>query len=83
MAFSDRFDEFRRVDCELLGCSMDSQFVHQTYCERPRSEGGLQGLNYPLLSDHSRDISNAYGVVIEEGEEKGASYRAAFIIDRK
>jgi len=52
------------------------------YCQKPRSEGGLGGLTYPLIADIDRNISKSYGVLIEEGEEKGASYRATFILDK-
>ena len=62
---------------------MDSQFVHENFCNKPRSEGGLKGINFPLLSDVDRSICYNYGVIIEEGEEKGAPYRATFIIDKK
>jgi mitochondrial tryparedoxin peroxidase, trypanosomatid typical 2-Cys peroxiredoxin len=31
----------------------------------------------------SREMAFTYGVIIEEGEEKGASYRSIFIIDRR
>lgn len=34
------------------------------------------------MSDVNREISRKYGVLIEDGEEKGASFRATFIIDR-
>jgi peroxiredoxin (alkyl hydroperoxide reductase subunit C) len=62
---------------------MDSKFVHQQYCSKTRNEGGLQGLNFPLISDSDRSISYNYGVIISEGAETGASYRATFIIDKK
>jgi alkyl hydroperoxide reductase subunit AhpC len=28
IAFSDRSDEFRKINCELIGCSTDSHFSH-------------------------------------------------------
>jgi alkyl hydroperoxide reductase subunit AhpC len=28
VAFSDRVDEFRKINCELIGCSTDSHFSH-------------------------------------------------------
>ena len=77
------YEEFKAIDCEIIGCSMDSHFVHMQYCKKPRDEGGLAGLQFPLISDSQRIISENYGVIIEDGEEKGASYRATFIIDSK
>ena len=28
IAFSDRSDEFRKINCEVIACSTDSQFSH-------------------------------------------------------
>ncbi|KRX01853.1 Thioredoxin-like fold [Pseudocohnilembus persalinus] len=80
--FSEYIDQFKQLQTQVLGCSVDSQFVHQNYCTKPRSEGGVGGINFPLLSDVNREVSRRYGVMIEDGEEKGASFRATFIIDK-
>jgi len=45
-----------------------------------RNQGGLGGLNYPLLSDFSKEISRRYGVFIEDNG--GIALRGLFIIDR-
>lgn len=41
-------------------------------------DGGLGGLNYPLLSDFNKSISREYGVLIEKA---GIALRGLFIID--
>lgn len=41
-------------------------------------EGGLGGLNYPLLSDFHKNVSRDYGVLIEDA---GIALRGLFIID--
>src|ERR1039458_9063880 len=50
-AFSDRADEFKKLGCEILGCSVDSQFSHLAWANTPRKEGGLGEIKYPLLAD--------------------------------
>ncbi|VDN42842.1 unnamed protein product, partial [Gongylonema pulchrum] len=40
-AFSDRADEFRKLNTELIACSCDSHFSHLAWTQTPRSEGGL------------------------------------------
>eukprot|EP00831_Metopus_contortus_P048908 TRINITY_DN400_c0_g1_i3.p1 TRINITY_DN400_c0_g1~~TRINITY_DN400_c0_g1_i3.p1 ORF type:complete len:226 (+),score=20.90 TRINITY_DN400_c0_g1_i3:122-799(+) len=71
------------LDCEVLGCSVDSVFSHMEYNLKPKDEGGLGGLEIPLIGDLSKDIAESYGVLVKEGENKGAAFRATFIIDTK
>lgn len=79
--FSDLADQFRGVNTEVIGCSVDSHFTHREYALKPRKEGGLAPLDIPLLSDKSHDISKDYGVLIDSGKEKGVDLRGTFIID--
>lgn len=54
-----------------------------SYIQKPRSEGGLGPINFPLLSDVDRKISRDYGVLVSGGSESGACLRSTFIIDNK
>jgi peroxiredoxin (alkyl hydroperoxide reductase subunit C) len=78
-AFSDRYDEFKAINTEVLGVSVDSQFSHLAWIQTPRNDGGLGDLNYPLVSDLKREISEAYGVLSADG----IALRGLFIIDRE
>jgi alkyl hydroperoxide reductase subunit AhpC len=78
IAFSNRINEFRDIGCEVLGISTDSHFSHLAWISQPRKQGGLGGLNYPLVSDFNKNISRDYGVLIEEA---GIALRGLFIID--
>lgn len=78
IAFSDRADEFRNIECELVACSTDSHFTHLAWINTPRKQGGLGNLNIPLLADKSHRISRDYGVL---DEETGIPFRGLFIID--
>ncbi len=81
--FSDAYERFKEIDCEVMGCSTDSIFAHREWSLKPRKEGGLAPCNLPLLSDVSHDISKDYGVFIDRGADKGAAFRGTFIIDDK
>lgn len=78
-AFSDRAHEFKAINCELLGVSSDSHFVHLAWSKTPRKEGGIGEINYPLLGDTSLKIATAYGVLTESG----LPLRGLFLIDDK
>src|SRR4051794_38762862 len=50
-AYSDGVSEFRACGAEIVGVSIDSKFTHLAWTQRPRSEGGIDGLAFPLLAD--------------------------------
>ncbi|KAM3147696.1 Peroxiredoxin-2 [Paramecium bursaria] len=84
-AFSDRAEEFRKINTEVIGVSIDSQFSHMKYCKTSREQGGLGDMNIPLLADVSKKISKDYGVLIEDptDPDNGVAFRGTFIIDTK
>lgn len=78
-AFSDRHDEFKALNAEILGISVDSEFAHLAWIQTERKLGGVGDLNYPLVSDIKKDISADYNVL---DPESGVALRGLFIIDR-
>jgi len=80
IAFSDRSDEFRKIGCEILAASTDSQFSHYAWINTPRKQGGLGEMKIPLIADTTHSISKDYGVL---KEDQGIAFRGLFIIDVK
>lgn len=80
IAFSDKMSEFRQLNTEVIGISTDSHFSHLAWINTPRKQGGLGGLNYPLLSDFNKNISSMYNVLVEDA---GVALRGLFIIDKE
>eukprot|EP01135_Chromosphaera_perkinsii_P004210 Nk52_evm29s271 gene=Nk52_evmTU29s271 len=80
IAFSEAAEQFRKLNVEVIGCSIDSKFTHLAWTKTPRKEGGLGPMNIPLVSDLTHQISRDYGVLIEE---EGIALRGLFIIDDK
>jgi alkyl hydroperoxide reductase subunit AhpC len=79
--FSDRAHEFRSINCEIIGASVDSQFSHMEYTKKDRKKGGLGKMDIPLIADVTKSIAKAYGCLIDHGEDAGVAYRATYIID--
>jgi alkyl hydroperoxide reductase subunit AhpC len=80
IAFSEKIHEFKALNTEVIGVSIDSHFSHLAWINTTKKEGGLGGdLGYPLLSDLSRKISVAYNVLIQD---EGVALRGLFIIDK-
>ena len=80
IAFSDRYEEFTKINTEILGISVDSEFAHLAWIQTPRTEGGVGDINYPLISDIKKEISTAYNVL---DPEAGVSLRGLFIVDKE
>lgn len=80
IAFSDRIDEFEKINTAVIACSTDSEYSHLAWINTPRKQGGLGEMKIPLLADKSMTISKAYGVL---DEESGVPFRGLFIIDGK
>jgi peroxiredoxin (alkyl hydroperoxide reductase subunit C) len=66
--------EFSDRDTQVLGASVDNEFVH--YAWRKQHED-LKALPFPMLSDLKRDLVTATGVLNADG----VADRATFIID--
>ncbi|KAM3567055.1 hypothetical protein VYU27_010794, partial [Nannochloropsis oceanica] len=64
IAFSDRISEFQELKAEVVGLSVDSKYSHLAWSKSPRKAGGLGGLNFPLISDITKEVACDYGVLI-------------------
>lgn len=40
-AFSDQYDDFSALNCEVLGVSVDSKFSHLAWIQTERTDGGV------------------------------------------
>lgn len=73
--FGQKNPEFNKRHAQVLGASIDSEFVHLAWRE---SHPGLKELPFPMLADVKRELSNALGIV---DPEEGVSQRATYIVD--
>lgn len=74
-AFGDLNKEFKDRDAQVLGGSVDSEFVHLAWRQ---NHADLKDLPFPMISDIKRELSNALGIL---DEAEGVSQRATFIVD--
>ncbi len=77
IAFNNRLGEFAARNTKIVAVSVDSHFSHHAWKAMPVNKGGIGNIQFPLVSDLKKDISNAYNVLNEEG----ISYRATYLID--
>lgn len=93
LAFQHKLAEFEKRDVAVVGCSVDSQFSHWKWLNTELNDGGIKGVNYPLVADQSKTIAENYDVLAgnydynEDGEIKFSgtpmAYRGLFLIDKE
>jgi peroxiredoxin (alkyl hydroperoxide reductase subunit C) len=77
-AFSDRLDELNGIGAEVLGVSTDSVHSHRAWLKTPRDQNGIEGLQYPLISDVGGKLAAKYNILVEE---ENIALRGLFIIN--
>lgn len=74
-AFGKLNSEFRDRDCQILGGSVDSEFVHLAW---RNNHPDLKDLPFPMLADVKRDLTGQLGVL---DINAGVAQRATFLVD--
>lgn len=77
--FRDSYKNFQKLGLVILGVSADSVKSHKKFAEK-------FDLPFPILSDESREVCEAYGVWKKKkfmGREYMGIERSSFLIDEK
>ncbi len=78
VAFQKRYDQFRELNCELIGLSVDQVFSHIKWVEWIRDNLNVQ-IEFPIIADHTGEVAQALNL-IHPG--KGTTtVRAVYIVD--
>jgi len=90
--FQEEIEEFEKRNVQVVGCSTDTEFSHWAWLQTPKNKGGIQGVNYPIVADTNKTISNDFDVLAGEytNDEEGnlsvegemVAYRGLFLIDK-
>jgi lipoyl-dependent peroxiredoxin subunit C len=67
--------EFQDRDCQILGGSIDSEYVHLAW---RNNHPDLKDLPFPMLSDIKRDLCEQLGIL---DLKAGVAQRATFLVD--
>ena len=78
VAFQKRYDQFKALNCELIGLSIDQVFSHIKWIEWIESALGVK-IEFPVIADDMGKVAEALGMV---HPGKGTNtVRAVFIVD--
>ena len=79
-AFQNKLGIFEEKNAQVVGCSVDSANSHIAWLTTPKSKGGIEGVEYPLVSDLTKSIAKDFHVL---KEDEGIAYRGLFILDKE
>ena len=80
VAFQKRYDEFKKLNCELIGLSIDQVFAHIKWVEWIKEKLGVE-IKFPIIADDTGRVAEALGMI---HPAKGSNtVRAVFIVDDK
>ena len=74
-AFGKKNADFQDRDAQVLGASIDSEFVHLAW---RNNHPDLKTLPFPMLADIKREFTAALGIL---DKNEGVAQRATFIVD--
>ncbi|MDX9971796.1 MAG: peroxiredoxin [FCB group bacterium] len=85
MTFASMQQEFRDLNCELIGLSIDSTFSHIAWLRTIKEKIEYKGMKnvevtFPVISDLTMEVSKAYGMLQPQASTTQA-VRAVFLID--
>lgn len=89
-AFQEKQEAFEQRKTLIMGASVDSCEVHFAWLNTPADNGGIEGVEFPLLADTNRNLSRRLGIL--DGRIKGGTdllegdnvtYRATYLIDEE
>lgn len=79
IALDRRMEAFRERGVEVFSVSIDSQFTHHAWREKPVDAGGIGPVGFTMVADVKHEICRSYGVE----SDGGVAFRGAFVIDPK
>ncbi len=81
IAYAKHYDEFQKINTDLLGLSIDSHYSHIAWVRTIKEKFGVD-IPFPIIADLSMQVANAYGMVMP-GASTTQAVRANFIVDDK
>lgn len=79
IAFQKAADRFEKMDCTLLGLSVDSLYAHLAWIKDVEERFETR-ISFPIVEDISMVVARAYGM-IHEGSATTAAVRSVYFID--
>jgi peroxiredoxin 2/4 len=79
--FANLKEEFRKLNVELMGLSIDSVFSHLAWIRNIEKNFGVK-IQFPVIADLDKKVASLFGMIMP-GESKTETSRCVFVIDPK
>ena len=80
VAFSKRYEDFKKLNTELIGLSVDSAYSHIKWKEWIKEKLGVE-VPFPIIADPTGEVAKKLGLL--HAESATHTIRAVFIVDDK
>jgi len=85
MTFASMQEEFHRLNCELVGLSIDSTFSHIAWLRTIKEKVEFRNMKnvevtFPVISDLTMEVARKYGM-LQPSASTTQAVRAVFLID--
>ncbi len=81
IGFSKIHPDLQKMNCELMGLSIDSVYSHIAWVRNIQEKLGVK-ITFPVIADLNKEVASLYGMVMP-GESKTETSRCVFVIDDK
>ncbi len=79
VAFAQKADEFKKMDVELIGLSVDQVFAHIKWLDWIKDNLNVE-IPFPVIADSAEEVSKTLGM-IHPGKSNSNTVRAVFVVD--
>ncbi|ABM80100.1 peroxiredoxin [Hyperthermus butylicus] len=80
VAFAKRYEDFKKLNTELIGLSVDSTFSHIKWAEWIKEKLGVE-IPFPIIADPTGEVAKKLGLL--HAQSSTATVRAVFVVDDK
>lgn len=85
ITFASMVDEFAKLNCKLVGLSIDSIYGHIAWLRTIKEKIEYRGMKnvevtFPVIEDITMEVAKKYGM-LQPGESATKAVRAVFVID--
>lgn len=80
VAFAKRYEDFKALNTELIGLSVDSNYSHIKWVEWIKEKLGVE-IPFPIIADPQGNVARKLGML--HAESATHTVRAVFVVDNK
>ncbi len=80
VAFAKRYEDFKKLNTELIGLSVDNTYSHIKWVEWIKEKLGVE-IPFPIIADPQGNVAKKLGMI--HAESSVVTVRAVFVVDDK